>query len=252
MAATAIILAAGKGTRMNSDKAKVLHEVCGRPMASYVIDACRQAGCENIIVVVGHQSQEVREALGRYADNITWVEQTEQLGTGHAVMACCDELAKLSGAVLVLAGDGPLIHGETLAKLLAQHNDQAACTLATCIMDDPHHHGRIVRDESGELLGIVEYLDADQQQREIKEVNVSLYCFDAEALRQSLPKLSCDNAKSEYYITDLLEIMRSSNLRVQATAAVTPEEARSINTLEELHEIERILAARSAEAGERV
>ncbi|NLF29491.1 MAG: NTP transferase domain-containing protein, partial [Planctomycetes bacterium] len=199
MSTTAIILAAGRGTRMKSAMPKVLHNVCGRPMLAHVMDACRQAGCDRLIVVVGFGAEQVRKAFAGAAD-VVWVEQTEQLGTGHAVMVCGEHLDGLDGPVLIVAGDGPLVRGETLAELLEAHaRAGAACTLATCILDDPKAYGRILRDGAGELIGIVEYLDADEAQRAVGEVNVSLYCYDARRLREALGRLTNDNAKGEYY-----------------------------------------------------
>jgi UDP-N-acetylglucosamine diphosphorylase/glucosamine-1-phosphate N-acetyltransferase len=245
MSAAAIILAAGKGTRMKSDLPKVLHKVCGRPMAAYVIDACRRAGCRPLIVVVGHQAGRVCRELDDARGDIIWVEQNPQLGTGHAVMLCREQLEKLSGAVLVVAGDGPLIRAETLERLIARHAEKrAACTLATCVMPEPGRYGRIVRDEQGELAAIVEYLDADEAQRAIREVNVSLYCFDAAALRNVLGRLTNDNAKGEYYLTDALALIRSDGGALAAVAAVPPEEVQSINSMDELEEVNCIMAAR--------
>jgi len=246
--ATAIILAAGKGTRMKSDLPKVLHEVCGRPMLAYVLEACRRAGCERLIVVVGHRAELVRRTFADRDGDIAWVEQTPQLGTGHAVMVCVEHLGELFGPVLVVAGDGPLISARTLRRLLRTHLDtQADCTLATCIMPDPGAYGRICRDENGELEGIIEYLDADADQRRINEVNVSLYCFDAEALRDVVVKLDNNNAKGEYYLTDALHLLRRAGAELAAVPAVPPDEVMSINTLEELGEVERILAQRVRE-----
>lgn len=250
MTTTAIILAAGKGTRMNSDLPKVLHEVCGRTMLGYVLEACSDAGCDRLVCVVGYKADMVRRA---FADNdsIAWVEQTPQLGTGHAVMVCRDELARLRGSVVVVAGDGPLIRGATLRELLDKHTESAAaCTLATCILPDPARYGRICRNEDGELVGIVEYLDADEAQRKNHEVNVSLYCFDAAALREVLDKLTNDNAKGEYYLTDAVELLRSAGCKITAVPAVPPEEVVSINTLDELEQVGGILAARSHGCGE--
>ena len=154
---------------MKSDLPKVLHEVCRRPMVAYVMDACRQAGADRLLVVIGHQADRVRKTFADDSRDVTWVEQTEQLGTGHAVLVCRDHLAELSGPVLVLAGDGPLIRPETLREVVETHTRQgAACTLATCIMPDPGRYGRILRDEAGELAGIVEYLDANEDQRAIR------------------------------------------------------------------------------------
>ena len=248
MSKTAIILAAGKGTRMKSDLPKVLHEVRGRPMLAYVIDACRGAGCDRLIVVVGHRADLVRSAVADDSRDLTYVDQAPQLGTGHAVMVCGDQLQGLSGPVLVVAGDGPLISAETLVELMSTHRKSgAACTVATSILPDPAAYGRIVRDERGKLVGIVEYLDATPRQRDIKEVNVSLYCFDAAALRDVLSRLDNKNAKGEYYLTDTLKLLRAEGRRLAAVAAVPPEDVLSINTLEELQEVDRILTARGAE-----
>ncbi len=245
MSIAAIILAAGKGTRMNSDLPKVLHKVCGRPMLAYVLDACAEAGCEELIVVVGHQAEAVRHAFQETDRSLTWVEQVPQLGTGHALIVCRRELERLSGAVLVLAGDGPLVRSGTLRALLEAHvRSGAACTLATSILNDPDRYGRIVRDEQGELVGIVEYLDADPTQRQIKEVNVSIYCFDAAALTGALGRLTRDNAKGEYYLTDVPALLRADGRKVQAVAAVPAEEVLSINTVDQLSQVEAILARR--------
>jgi bifunctional UDP-N-acetylglucosamine pyrophosphorylase / glucosamine-1-phosphate N-acetyltransferase len=242
-----IVLAAGLGTRMKSDVPKVLHEVCGRPMLAYVLDACRSAGCRKPIVVIGHDAPRVRRTFAHLDGQVQWVEQTQQLGTGHAVMMCQDQLASAEGPVLVLAGDGPLVQTQTLSKLLSAHAAKpAACTLATSILPDPARYGRIVRDERGELSGIVEYLDAAEAQRQIREVNVSLYCFDAAALRGALPQLKNDNAKKEYYLTDVLGILRGMGQKVQALPAVPADEVLSINTLEELAQVERVLKQRLA------
>jgi bifunctional UDP-N-acetylglucosamine pyrophosphorylase/glucosamine-1-phosphate N-acetyltransferase len=250
MSTTAIILAAGKGTRMKSDLPKVLHEVCGRPMLAYVLDVARAAGCERLLVVVGHEAGRVQEAFADDAADIDWVVQEPQLGTGHAAMVCREHLAGLQGAVMVLAGDGPLIRAETLRQLLATHAEkQAACTLATSILPDARRYGRILRDEAGELAGIIEYLDADEAQRQIREVNVSIYCFEAAALRQVLGQLTNDNAKGEYYLTDALGLLRSGGGRLAAVPAVPPEDVLSINTLEELGQVSEILAARREERG---
>ena len=243
--AAAIILAAGEGTRMKSDRPKVLHEVCGRPMLAYVLDACSAAGCDPLLAVIGHEAESVRDAFEHYDHKVTWVEQTEQRGTGHAVMCCGDHLAERSGPVLVLAGDGPLIRPQTLRKLLETHaREQASCTLATCVMPDPRRYGRILRGDNGRLVGIVEYLDADEPQRQIREVNVSLYCFDADRLRQVLPRLSNDNVKGEYYLTDTIALVRSTGGTLATVSAVDPREVLGINTVEELAEANRVMAER--------
>ncbi len=241
----AVVLAAGMGTRMKSDLPKVLHAVCGRPMLAYVLDACAEVGCDEMVVVIGHQAEKVRETFADSPYPLTWVEQMPQLGTGHAVMVCRDHLRRLTGEVLVLAGDGPLIRGETLGKLLATHRESgAACTLATSILPEPGRYGRVVRDDAGDLVAIVEFLDADEQQKRIKEVNVSVYCFEAAALNSVIGRLTNDNAKGEYYLTDALSLLRADGRKLAAVAAVPSEEVLSINTVEQLAEVEAILARR--------
>jgi bifunctional UDP-N-acetylglucosamine pyrophosphorylase/glucosamine-1-phosphate N-acetyltransferase len=230
---------------MKSDLPKVLHNVCGRPMLAYVFDACLQAGCDRLIGVIGHRSEMVKAAFAGLDGKARWVIQEPQLGTGHAVMVCKDELAGLSGPVLVLAGDGPLLRPATLKKLLQTHLEtQAACTLATSVLEDPAAYGRVVRDAAGELSGIVEYLDASPAQRQIKEVNVSVYCFDAAALRDVAARLTNNNAKGEYYLTDALSLLKADGKKLAAVAAVPAEEVLSINTLEQLAEVEGIMQRR--------
>ncbi len=229
---------------MKSSMPKVLHPVCGRPMLSYVMDACREAGCERLICVIGFGADQIRAAYNGQPD-IVWVEQTEQLGTGHAVQVCRTELAGLSGEALVLAGDGPLVRAKTLRELLEVHRQhQAACTLATSVMAEPAAYGRIVRDERGKLLGIVEALDATPAQRQIREVNVSLYCFDAARLLAVIGQLRNDNAKGEYYLTDVLGLLRSAGDRVEALPAVPEEDVLSINDLAQLAEVNRLMHRR--------
>ncbi|MCJ7544087.1 MAG: NTP transferase domain-containing protein [Phycisphaerae bacterium] len=233
---------------MKSDLPKVLHTVCGRPMLAYVLEACAEAGCREQIVVIGHQAERVRHVFATPPAGVrlTWVEQVPQLGTGHAVMICRKELQRLSGPVLVVAGDGPLVRASALKRLLEEHvRSGAACTLATSILDDPGRYGRIVRNERGELVGIVEYLDADESQRQIKEVNVSLYCFDAAALLSVLDRLTNDNAKGEYYLTDALGLLAADGKKLSAVAAVPSEEVLSINTVDQLRQVEAILVRRS-------
>ncbi len=247
METTAIILAAGKGTRMSSDEPKVLHEICGRPMLAYVMDACRGAGAARLLVVVGYRAERVQQAFADRNHDVSWVIQEPQLGTGHAVMVCKDRLSEAEGPVLVLAGDGPLVRAEALGELLDTHTREgAACTLATSILPDPGRYGRVVRDDSGEVVGVVEYLDADEDQRRINEVNVSLYCFDAAALLDVLDRLSNDNAKGEYYLTDALAMLREDGRKLAAVPAARPEDVLSVNTDEELRRVESIMKTRES------
>jgi bifunctional UDP-N-acetylglucosamine pyrophosphorylase/glucosamine-1-phosphate N-acetyltransferase len=222
----------------------VLHPVCNQPMLTYVLDACREVGADRLICVIGFAAEEIRSTYADAAD-ITWIEQTEQLGTGHAVQMCGDLLCGSDGELLVLAGDGPLVQSETLRQLLAVHRRRkSACTLATSIMDSPGSFGRVLRDETGELIGIVEYLDASEQQHGIREVNVSLYCFDTASLLEVIGELKNDNAKGEYYLTDTLGMLRGRGYSLAAVPAVPPEDVLSINDRLQLAEVSRLMQRR--------
>ena len=244
MPPTAIILAAGKSTRMRSARPKPLHEVCGRPMLAYVLRACYEAGCERVVVVVGHGKDEV---TARFADDerIRFVEQVEQLGTGHAARACEAELADHDGDVFILTADGPLIRGEVLTTLLRAHQDDVAdASMATAILDDPTGYGRIIRDEAGEFIEIVEQADATDAQREIREVFPSYYCVKADALRFALGRITNRNKKGEYYLTDLYGVLRQAGRRVLAVQAVTAEDSLAVNDRAQQAEVDAIMQDR--------
>src|SRR4051794_27425615 len=203
MSLSAIILAAGKSTRMKSRRPKVLHEVCGRPMLEYVLRACFGAGCERVMAVVGHGKDEVIGQFG-HDRRIEWVEQAEQLGTGHAAKMCVDRLKDHHGDVFILAGDGPLIRADVLRALRqAHHDDHAAASMATAVLDDPTGYGRIIRDDAGAFVEIVEQLDCSDEQRAIREVFPSIYCVKSQELVFALAKLKNENKKHEYYLTDI-------------------------------------------------
>lgn len=240
----AVILAAGKSTRMKSERPKVLHEVCGRPMLAYVLEACREADVERLVVVVGYQRELVLEAFGE-SDDLSWVDQTEQHGTGHAVMMCADVLGDFAGDVLVIAGDMPLIRSATLCALLEEHaRTGQAVTLATTVLEDPAGYGRIVRTDARALAAIVEEKDCTPEQREIREVNPSYYCFDGPRLFAGLDRLSADNSQGEYYITDMVKILREQGQGAGAIAAVPPEDAMGINSRSDLAEVNRVMQRR--------
>ena len=240
---TAVILAAGKGTRLKSELPKVLHEICGRPMLAWVFDACRAAGVRECIAVVGHGKELVIDAFADDKD-ITWVEQSPQLGTGHAAMICREQMKSYDHA-LVLCGDGPLIRGETIRELIQRHQaDGAAATLATAVLDDPTGYGRIWRDEHGNLLGIVEHNDCTPEQRQIHEINPSYYCFRVADFLPALAQLTPNNKKNEYYITDTLAIMRGAGKQIGAITAVPPQDIYSINSRKELALVNRVMRDR--------
>jgi len=230
----AILLAAGVSKRMKTHLPKVLHEVCGRPMLAYVLDACRSVGVNKIYVVVGFGAEKVK---ARFADagDIVWVHQDKQLGTAHAVGCCREHLQDFDGQTLVLCGDGPLIRAKTLEVLVEKHEtEQAAATLATALLDDPSGYGRIVRDADGNLQGIVEDSDCDPAQKAINEVNPSYYLFDNQLLFSALEQVKADNVKGEFYVTDTLAVLLSAGHKIAAVTAVQPDEAVSVNSRDQL------------------
>jgi bifunctional UDP-N-acetylglucosamine pyrophosphorylase/glucosamine-1-phosphate N-acetyltransferase len=251
-APAAIILAAGKGTRMKSDLPKVVHPVGGRAMVCAVVDACREAGCGRIVVIVGYQQERVREALSGYAD-IEYAVQEEQLGTGHAVR-CCEHLfsrQKMEPGhdAFVLCGDGPLIRASTLRTVLERHRSTGAgATLATSLIDDPTGYGRIVRDRAGTFVAIVEQKNATPEQLSIREVNPSYYCFDVQSLFGALARVERNPLTREYYITDVPALLMGDGRRVEVIDAVPPSDVLSINTLDDLANVDRIFRARTGAA----
>lgn len=237
----AIVLAAGKGTRMKSDLPKVLIEVCGRPMIDYVLDALSQAGIEQVLVVVGYRSDLVREALSQ-RPGLRFVEQTEQLGTGHAVMVCREALGNHDGAVLIVTGDSPLAQPRSLATLLREFDrNRPACLMGTAIKQNPHGLGRIVRDDEGHFERIVEEKDATDAERRLTEVNMSCYVFDGRELLFALDHLRPANAQAEYYLTDCPGVLKAAGRLVRALPVLQPIEALSINTHDELAAVEAAL-----------
>ncbi len=240
----AIILAAGVSKRMNTKLAKVLHEVCGRPMLAYVIDACRQVGVEKMFAVVGFSADSVKERFAD-ADDLVWVVQPQQKGTAHAVMCCKEHLKDFAGQTLVLCGDGPLIRAETLNILIQKHqSENAAVTLATAVLDDPTGYGRIVRDAYGNIEGIVEHANCTPEQLKIKEVNPSYYLFNNKVLFEAAQRVKLDKVKGEYYLTDALELIIAAGRKVIAVTAVRPEEAVSVNSREQLSDAGKIMQRR--------
>jgi UDP-N-acetylglucosamine diphosphorylase/glucosamine-1-phosphate N-acetyltransferase len=253
---SAIILAAGKGTRMRSDLPKVLHEVGGRPMLCAVVDACRAAGCQRIVLVVGYKQELVHEAMaaqgGAWNRGLEYAEQAEQLGTGHAVR-CAEHLytqAAPGHTAFVLAGDGPLIRSHTLKTMVEKHRSaKAQATLATSVIPDPTGYGRIVRDGAGKFVGIVEHKQCTPGQLAIREVNPSYYCFDARGLFATLRDVKRNEGSGEYYITDVPGLMLQRGQRVEVIPAVPPEDVLSINTPEQLAEVDAIYRGRAAGGG---
>jgi len=240
----AIILAAGISTRMNTRLAKVLHEVCGRPMLAYVLDACRKVGVTKIYVVVGFSADQVKEQFGE-ANDVVWVHQDEQLGTAHAVLCCREYLEDFAGQTLILCGDGPLIRAQTLETLIERHESgQSAATLATAVLDDPTGYGRIIRDAYGNIQGIVEDSDCTPAQLAIKEINPSYYLFNHQILLEALEQVQPDNVKKEYYLTDAVSGIIATGHKVMAITAVQPDEAIGINSRAQLSVASKIMQRR--------
>ena len=240
----AVILAAGKGTRMGGDLPKVLHQVAGKPMVHWVAEACREVGASPLVVVVGYQSDRVREAMAG-DDDIVFVEQAEQLGTGHAVEVCREAIADLGGDAFVLAGDGPLIRARTLAAMADRHAASfASATLATAVLDDPTGYGRIIRDSDDCFEAIVEQKNASETQLTIDEVYPSYAIFDVADLFDMLEELPRDAVSGEYYLTEVPAMMRSQGKRIELVPGVPAEDILSINTPEQLARVDAILQQR--------
>lgn len=237
----AIVLAAGKGTRMKSDLPKVLCRVLDRPLVHYVIDALRAAGVGKIIVVVGYKSDLVRESLTDY-ENIEFVEQTEQLGTGHAVMVCRDQIKDFGGPVFIVAGDSPMLQATSLKTIIDRYNDsEAICLLGTLLHENPQGLGRIVRDADGKFSGIVEHKDCSDDQLQINEVNMSTYLIDCQHLLSALQDINQENSQGEYYITDVPGILIARGEAVNAEPVLQACEALSVNTVEQLQVVEEAM-----------
>jgi bifunctional UDP-N-acetylglucosamine pyrophosphorylase/glucosamine-1-phosphate N-acetyltransferase len=239
----AVVLAAGKGTRMKSELPKVLIEICGRPMLDYVLDALEAVGFDQVVVVVGYRADDVKRAMsGR--KNVSFALQAEQKGTGHAVMMCRETLAAHNGAVAVVTGDAPMIQAGSLKALLAEYDrSHPACVMGTIHKESPGGLGRIVRDAAGDFQAIVEEKDATEAQRKITEVNMSCYVFDSQALLAALDELRPDNAQGEYYITDCPGLMRREGKKVLALPVLKPIEALGVNTMDELRQAEEVVRA---------
>jgi len=238
---TAVVLAAGKGTRMESELPKVLFPVLGRPMIHYVLNALREVGVAKLIVVVGYKAEDLQSELQSYPD-VEFVMQTEQLGTGHAVQMAIPVLQDCQGSVVVLAGDSPLVQPSSLNKLFEKlEQDNYACLLGTLERDNPTGLGRIVRSVDGSFQDIVEEKDASDDQRKITEVNMSTYVFEAKALVESLGKLTNDNAQKEYYVTDCPRILLQDGGKVDALPVLQSCEAYSINSRDQLAQVEQVM-----------
>ncbi|MDT0163713.1 bifunctional UDP-N-acetylglucosamine diphosphorylase/glucosamine-1-phosphate N-acetyltransferase GlmU [Bacillus sp. AG4(2022)] len=238
----AVILAAGQGTRMKSKLYKVLHPVCGKPMVQHVVDQVSNLHIEKIVTIIGHGAELVKSQLG---DASSYALQEEQLGTAHAVMQAKDALEGKEGVTIVVCGDTPLIKAETMEALFRHHEETGAkATILTAIAPDPAGYGRIVRNENGHVEKIVEHKDATEQERNITEINTGTYCFDNAALFRALNNVSNDNVQGEYYLPDVIEILKTEGETVSAFATGDFDESLGVNDRVALSQAERIMKRR--------
>ncbi|MGA8942989.1 MAG: bifunctional UDP-N-acetylglucosamine diphosphorylase/glucosamine-1-phosphate N-acetyltransferase GlmU [Thermoactinomyces sp.] len=238
----AVILAAGKGTRMKSKKHKCLHPICGKPIIDHIIGQLKKLQTEKTILVVGHQGEALKEYLNGQAD---FVEQEVQLGTAHAVMQARPLLEKEEGITLVLNGDHPLFTAETLQKLIDKHREtKSTATVLTAVIDDPTGYGRIIRQKNGQVDRIVEHKDATDTEREIHEVNTGTYCFDNQKLFSALSLVNNDNAQGEYYLPDVLSVLREQGEAISAQVIQDVQESFGVNDRIQLAEADKIMRER--------
>lgn len=238
----AVVLAAGQGTRMKSKLYKVLHPVCGKPMVEHVIDNIQNLDVSRIVTIVGHGAEKVKETLGEKSE---YVLQAEQLGTAHAVQQAESILADLEGTTLVVCGDTPLIRDETLKSLVEFHQKQnAKATILTAVAENPYGYGRIIRNEKGQVSQIVEQKDASDEQQLVKEINTGTYCFDNKALFESLKLVKNENAQGEYYLPDVIEILKAQGEIVSAFTTDDFDEILGVNDRVALSQAEEIMRAR--------
>lgn len=239
----ALILAAGMGTRMGAERAKVLHRLNGKTMLDMVLDVVREMGANPIVVVVGFEKEAVIRTL---PGDVAWVHQKEQLGTGHAVQAAEPVLAKSSGNVLVLYGDVPLIRPKTLKRMVEQHRKSGAdITVLSAVIDSGGAYGRVIRDAEGRFQKVVEAKDASSDERDVNEVNTGLYCFKVAPLFRLLKRIDNSNEQGEYYLTDVLGLAVEDGLKVEIAKVGDPLEALGVDTLDAIKDAEKILAKRA-------
>jgi UDP-N-acetylglucosamine diphosphorylase/glucosamine-1-phosphate N-acetyltransferase len=244
-AVAAVILAAGEGTRMKSDLAKVLHEVNGLPMVVHVLNALSAVAPEKTVLVIGHQADSVRERLSAGDIDFEGLEfaiQSERLGTGHAVQQAQPALKGFEGTIMVLTGDTPLLEKSTLAEFVKYHRDSgASATVMSAEVEDASGYGRILRGEGGDLLGIVEHKDATEEQRSIGEYNSGMFCFESDILFSALDRVDRTNVQGEYYLTDVMGILRSDGKRVAVFKIDNADEVMGINDRDQLALAERMM-----------
>lgn len=236
-----VILAAGLGKRMKSDKAKVLHSILGRPMILYVVDTALAVAGENVILVVGHQADEVQATVAKQTD-VKYAFQPEQLGTGHAVMCALPAVPEGIRHVVILCGDVPLLGRHTLQRFVDDHrsNHRTLSVLAVHLAD-PTGYGRVIRKGDNHVTGIVEEADATQEEKAIQLVNTGIYCIEREFLERTLQRIEADNAQGEYYLTDIVGLAHEAQREIGVTIGENPDEFVGINSREQLKTVESVM-----------
>lgn len=238
----AVILAAGKGTRMKSNKSKLVHKIYGKELVKRVVETAKKAEIEDVIAVVGYKKEQVQEVLG---DTVKYAIQEEMLGTGHAVLQAENYLKNKNGKVVVLNGDAPIIRPETIKNLIQKSIDNKEyATLVTAIYDNPTGYGRIIRDIGGSVQEIVEEKDASEEQKQIQEINAGIYCFDIQELLKALKELKPDNAQGELYLTDIVKIMNKKGLKTGAITVKDNTEILGVNDRIQLEMLTKVLQKR--------
>ncbi|SDO59566.1 bifunctional UDP-N-acetylglucosamine diphosphorylase/glucosamine-1-phosphate N-acetyltransferase GlmU [Alkalicoccus daliensis] len=241
----AVVLAAGKGTRMKSKLYKVLHPVCGKPMVQHIVDQLQSCSVNEIVTIVGHGAETVQEQLGSAT---SYALQAEQLGTGHAVMQAEEKLSGKPGTTLVVCGDTPLLTAETMEQLLQFHEEKGAkASVLTAHAENPAGYGRVLRDEQGKVMKIVEQKDATEEEQKVQEINTGTYCFDNEALFETLKKVGNDNSQGEYYLPDVIEILQEEGEAVFAYQSEHFHETMGVNDRVALSEAEKWMKKRTNE-----
>lgn len=242
---TGIILAAGKGTRMKSKLPKALHPICGKPMTRYVIDALKESGVEECVVVIGHGAEQVREGLG---GDVRYAVQEEQLGTGHACREALIEMEATEGSVIVATGDTPLLSADVLKLLAESHvSGGSDATILTALLDDAGHYGRIIRAEDGSVQAIIEAKDCTPEQRAVREMNSGIYCFSLPLLRRYIDEITPANAQGEYYLTDVISLMVRNGHKVSAVVSDDLDIVLGINNRVDLAHLTGIVRQRILE-----
>ncbi len=238
----AVVLAAGQGTRMKSKLYKVLHPVCGKPMVQHIVDRLKALEIDEIVVVVGHGAGQVKEQLG---ESVQYAFQEKQLGTAHAVMMSTEMLQGKQGITVVVTGDTPLIKEETLKRLMEQHiQSGASATILTTVLDDPTGYGRIIRQQDGSVQRIVEHKDASEEERHVQEINTGIFCFDNQKLFTALGQVNNNNVQGEYYLPDVIEILKGQDEVISAYLTADAEDGMGVNDRVQLSQAEQILRKR--------